>query len=78
MSSHVNLAIRSFHPLHRAASAFLDLHAFDCEDIIMGAATAYHLVKVEVLHKSMVSRAGSPSFLTLLLPVWLYIWALHA
>lgn len=58
MSSHVNPAIRGFHPLHRAASAFLDMHPFDCEDIIMGAATAYHLAKLEVLQKWMVSRVG--------------------
>lgn len=58
MSSHVNPAIRGVHPLHRGGSAFLDMHPFDCEDIIMGAATTYHFMKIEVLNKFMVSRAG--------------------
>lgn len=58
MSSHVNPAIRGFPPLHRAVSAFPDMHPFDCEDIIMGAATAYYFLKVEVLNTFVVSGAG--------------------
>lgn len=43
-SAHVNPSIRDFNP-----STELPLHPFYSEDIILGAATAYHLVKMKVL-----------------------------